>query len=149
MRFTNCLQLMYAEERKVMTELHIYHGRTGTGKSHRAFTENPGAYYKDVTSTWWDGYEEHPCVIIEDFRGQIALDTFLRLVDKYPLRVQVKGGYRQFTSAKIVVTSNLHPDQWWNDQQKGYAASYAAFKRRITNLEEMDVPYAVDPLGPM
>jgi hypothetical protein len=126
---------MYQPERTETTELHIYWGPTHTGKSHTAFEEarklGP-VYVKPSDSQWWDGYEGQPSVILEDFRGEIPLAMMLRLADKYPLRVQVKGGYKQFNSKRIYITSNIDVDEWFNTNQKGYEASMDAFRRRIT-----------------
>lgn len=134
-KFVNMLELHFTPPRTEKTELHIYWGPTHTGKSHTAFEEAKKlgeVYFKPVDSNWWDGYDGQPCVILEDFRGEISLATMLRLADKYPMRVPVKGGYKQFNSKRIYVTSNIDVDEWFNTSQKGYDASIAAFKRRIT-----------------
>eukprot|EP01044_Picomonas_judraskeda_P022480 COSAG03_NODE_5611_length_1210_cov_1.056706_2_plen_125_part_00 len=48
-----------------------YHGSTGTGKSLKAHTENPGAYIKP-SSKWWDAYRKgtpgHLTIIIYCFK---------------------------------------------------------------------------------
>jgi len=101
--------------RQEKTTVHWYHGSTGTGKSRQAFEENEGAYWKDMSNgQWWDGYEQQECVVFDDMRK----DTFkfhelLRLFDRYPLRIQVKGGYREFNSKKIIVTSCTTPDDMY------------------------------------
>jgi len=58
---------------------------------------------------WWDGYEQQECVVFDDMRK----DTFkfhelLRLFDRYPLRIQVKGGYREFNSKKSLLLVVQH-----------------------------------------
>jgi len=132
-RLCNDMQLYYAPKRNTMTELYIFWGITGSGKSHRALQEaGDDVYYKPVGSQWWDGYEQNESVIIEDFRGQLSLDTILRLVDKYAMRVPYKGGHAQFNTRRVYITSNLNPDDWWNHDQKGYQESYDALTRRIT-----------------
>lgn len=133
-RLVNDLEIMYQPERTKKTELYIYWGPTHTGKSHTAFEEAKKlgpVYFKPTDSQWWDGYEGQPCVILEDFRGEISLAMMLRLADKYPMRVQVKGGYKQFNSQRIYITSNINYHEWFNSAQKGYEQSLAAFHRRI------------------
>lgn len=138
-KFCGMLKSMYTEPRSTMTELHIYWGPTGTGKTSRANFEARefGTVYFKPAGKWWDGYEQEDSVLIEDFRGEIALAEMLRLIDRMPLRVQVKGGFEHFTSKRVYITSNTSPDEWFNTMQKGYDRSIAAFKRRITHIEEM------------
>lgn len=145
-KFVNKLQLHFTPARSETTELYIYHGPTHTGKSHAAYEESKEmgeVYFKPVDSNWWDGYHGQPCVIIEDFRGELALSTMLRLADKYPMRVPVKGGYMQFNSKRIYITSNTDIDEWFNTSQKGYDASMAAFKRRITMKKKFNIMYKI------
>jgi len=123
----------------------VHWGPTGTGKSHTAYEESKAlgpTYFKPVSDKWWDGYDQQPSVIIEDFRGEIALATLLRLADKYPMRVPVKGGYKEFNSKRIYITSNIDIDDWFNKEQKGYEASMEALKRRITKKIHFNKPYS-------
>jgi len=134
-KFVNKLQLHFTPPRSETTELYVYHGPTHTGKSHTAYEEAKAmgeVYFKPVDDQWWDGYHGQPTVILEDFRGEISLAKMLRLADKYPMRVPVKGGYMQFNSKRIYITSNTDVDDWFNSNQKGYDASMDAFRRRIT-----------------
>lgn len=143
-RLANTLSLLYSVQRSRPTELHIYWGPTGTGKSWTAFEEAKkiGApYFKPVEDRWWDGYEQNPAVIIEDFRGEIPLAMLLRLADRYPMRVPIKGGYKEFNSQRIYITSNLDIDDWFNSSQKGYDVSMAALRRRITKKVHFNKPY--------
>lgn len=100
------------DQRSSKTRVEWYHGGTGTGKSRRAHEENDGAYWKDMSDgKWWDGYNGQEVVVFDDMRR----DTFkfhelLRLFDRYPLRVQIKGGSTEFNSRKIIVTSSNPPE---------------------------------------
>lgn len=143
-KFARMVELMFSKPRSEMTELYIYWGVTGAGKSHKAMIEGGDtAYYKPLgkDSQWWDGYEQNECIIIEDFRGEIPLSTLLRLADKYQMRVPVKGGYVNFDSRKIIITSNIDIHEWFNTSQKGYDASMSALKRRITKKVHFDLPF--------
>lgn len=97
------------------THVSVYYGPPGCGKSRRAYEESPGAYYKMPSNKWWDGYEGEECVIIDDWNYnsyQENRDYWLNLFDRYPMRVETKGGSRQFTSSKIIVTTNSDPTGW-------------------------------------
>lgn len=105
-----------------------WYGATGTGKSRKAREENPGAYIKDPQERWWDGYEDQEVVIIDDFdKYQIKQGGDMkRWLDHYPFQAPVKGGYKLIRPQKIIVTSNYHPDEIWEDSQ-----TQDPIKRRI------------------
>lgn len=86
-------------------------GASGSGKSRLAHEIAPEAYSKDG-SKWWDGYDGHEDIIIDDFRDSWWDLTFmLKLLDRYELRVEVKGGYRQIRAKRIIITSIKHPTE--------------------------------------
>jgi len=58
-------------------------GPSGVGKSEYAFA-HPNAYVFPNDGGWWDGYRGEDVVIIDEFRGQIAFNELLRMVDKHP-----------------------------------------------------------------
>lgn len=128
-------------KRNWKTKVYWLWGKTGTGKSKWAFENFPNAYVKDPETTWWDGYDGDEDVIIDDYKpvsGGMGITYLLRLFDRYPLPIQVKGGYKQSIIKNIVVTSNFHPDEWWeNDKQRD------ALLRRIDELREVkgDIKY--------
>lgn len=133
-RLVNTLQLLYSVERDFTTELYVFWGVPGSGKSHRAFHEakSLGDVYFKPSGPWWDGYSGQTCVIFEDFRGETGLAMLLRLCDRYPLRVPVKGGFHQFISKRCYITSNLDIHEWFNTDARGYEVSIQALRRRIT-----------------
>lgn len=95
---------------------YVYWGRTGTGKSRRAWDEaGMEAYAKDPQTKWWDGYQGEQHVVIDEFRGSISISHILRWLDRYPVRVECKGSSMPFVSSKIWITSNLDPRNWYPD----------------------------------
>lgn len=55
---------------------------------------------------WWDGYCGQKVVILDDYRPWWCPFSFmLRLLDRYPIQVQVKGGFVNFVPEKIVITT--------------------------------------------
>jgi len=96
-----------------------YYGDTGTGKSKKARDDNPDAYIKDPQDRWWDGYNGEDVVIIDDFdKYQVKQGGDLkRWLDHYPFQAPVKGGYQLIRPKKIIITSNYHPNEIWDDNQ--------------------------------
>lgn len=116
-------------ERKDITELHIVWGPPGVGKS-RKMPRGDNVYWKSPDNLWWDGYENHEIVILDDWNGTMfTREYMLRLIDSTPLKLQIKGGFVEFNAKKVYITSNYDPKKWYNND--------TAWLRRITTYEEM------------
>lgn len=92
-------------------------GATGVGKSKKAREIcNDDTYVKNTGNKWWDGYDGHECVILDDFRADWFPFTYLLgLLDRYAFMVECKGGSRQFLAQKIVITCPHKPEDCFND----------------------------------
>lgn len=113
-------------------ELHC--GPTGSGKTHYAFQRYPDLFNMPVKSgqtLWFNGYSAQAVVLIDDFKGGFGLDNLLRLLDKYPIQVETKGGMVWFQPNLIILTSNFKEEEWYDYHRR--AEHLAALKRRITN----------------
>ncbi|ALE29706.1 replication associated protein [Lake Sarah-associated circular virus-30] len=67
-------------------EVVCYWGRSGSGKSRRAWEESGvNAYPKDPRSKFWDGYRGQEHVVLDEFRGGIDIAHVLRWFDRYPV----------------------------------------------------------------
>ncbi len=107
----------------------MYWGDTGSGKSHRAWEEaGDDAYSKDPLTKWWDGYQGQTNVVIDEFRGVVAVSHLLRWFDKYPCSVETKGGKQPLCAKNIWITSNLAPTAWYPELD---AESFRALERRL------------------
>lgn len=92
------------------------HGPTGTGKTRLVFTietyEPKALWVSGDDLRWFDGYEGQHAAVFDDFRGDMCkLRWLLRLLDRYPVRVQVKGGHRQWRPKRIYITSAKSPEE--------------------------------------
>jgi len=87
-----------------------YYGDTGTGKTHTAYEEHPDAYIKDNDFHFFEGYDAHKTVIIDDMRyDTFKYNALLKMLHKYPNRVNVKGASRQNLAQTIIITAPQSP----------------------------------------
>jgi len=87
-------------------------GPSGSGKSRLAYDmlSDKRYYVKDETQ-WWTGYNGEEWVIMDDFRDSwMTHNMFIRLIDRYPMRVKVHGGLVQLRATKWILTSVIPPD---------------------------------------
>lgn len=111
----------------------VFWGKTGVGKSRRAWDEaGVAAYAKDPLTKWWCGYQGEENVIIDEFRGGINVAHMLRWLDRYPVLVETKGSSRPLSAIRFWITSNLHPREWYPDCDE---ATRDALMRRLRVFE--------------
>lgn len=120
-------------------EVRVYWGPSGSGKTRRANEEAPGAYQlprvEGSQTVWWDNYEGQQTCIIDDFYGWLRWDYMLRLLDRYPMQVQYKGGMAPMCVRKFWITSNSHPKDWYHNVPNG---DLTPLLRRITHIEKIE-----------
>lgn len=117
-----------SKKRDFMTEVHIIWGETDSGKSSRLPVKD--AYWKDPCDQWWDGYDNEKYVVLDDWKEKtFDREYMLRLCDRYPMSVRIKGGSVNFNSEKIYITSNTDPSKWYGEDP--------AWIRRITSCTEI------------
>lgn len=103
---------LFEAKRTWKTEVYWLWGPTGTGKTRQAFEQAPNAWWSGKSLKWWDGYDGHEDVIIDDFRGDFCtFHELLRILDRYPYTVETKGGSRQLLARRIWLTSCLPPEK--------------------------------------
>jgi len=93
------------------TVVWIY-GESGVGKTRLAYEWFPNIYRKTNSSgKWWDGYDSHAEVLIDDIKdnSKEMYSLLLELLDRYEVRVEAKGASRQFLAKNIIVTSIFSP----------------------------------------
>ena len=130
-----------------------FHGSTGTGKSHAVYEAVGDAdlYVKPPGNSWFDGYRGQSTILLDDYRSSwFPFSYLLRLLDRYPLQVEVKGGYVQFRASVIYITCPKSPDVLYADLEVRSEGSLAQLLRRITEVrrfgDDADEPPAIAPM---
>lgn len=127
----------YMRADPIVRECYCYWGISGSGKSRRAWAEASfDAYPKDPNTKFWDGYNGHQHVVIDEFRGLISVNHLLRWLDRYPVLVEIKGSSVPLCCTKIWITSNLSPREWYSGLDD---ATVTALLRRL-NVTEFTLP---------
>jgi len=147
---------MYASLHTVRKErtkpqVHLLFGQTGTGKTKWFYDNAPESdWYSTPISNgtfWMDGYRGQSWVLFDEFAGEMQLNGLLRLLDRYPVSVPVKGDFADFSSAEvIVVTTNIHPRLWYDwtgeysksKRPRNREEQYKALARRFTHITEFE-----------
>lgn len=125
-------QLLYGAQRNWKTEVYYCYGTTGVGKSKYAAQMAPNAYYKPANDPWFDGYANHADVVFDDFTaGWFKWANLLQILDRYPLRVPVKGGFTSFVARRIFITSNTRPWELYGSKEGVSKKPIGALLRRI------------------
>lgn len=113
-----------------------FHGATGSGKTRLAYDLLTSPYTCCANAKWFEGYDAHEDVLIDDIR----FDTFkfqdlLRLIDRYEYRVECKGGSRQFLAKNIIITAPSSPQEMF----KGFTENLQQLIRRIDEIKELKI----------
>jgi len=107
----------------------VIHGDAGTGKSRWAYDNHPELYSKPE-GQWFDGYTGQKTLLLDDYYGDIPYPQFLKVLDRYPLSVPVKGGFVHAQWDTVIITSNRNPSNWYHGMTD-------ALKRRISKIVTM------------
>lgn len=133
-------RLAMVEDDRPQPKVLVLWGPPGTGKSHTAkkiCDNNGGGHWwraGNGTNDWWDGYDpaRHPVVVLDDFKGGIRYTTLLRMLDKFPMQVEVKTSTKQFIPKIIVITSNSPPNEWYFQSPADTNHDSSALLRRLS-----------------
>lgn len=115
----------------------LYYGPPGCGKTKSFYdvetAEDSWVSPPGCAMSWFDGYIGQSAILLDDFDGKaskVPLSTLLQVLDRYPIRVPVKGGFTWFVPKRVYVTTNIHPSEWYD--WSGRLAQFKALQRRFT-----------------
>lgn len=101
----------FEKKRNFKPEVRWYHGSTGGGKTRSVMEEFPDCWLSGKDGKWFDGYDGDEVVCFDDFRKDFChFSVLLRLLDRYPFRIECKGGSRQLLAKVMIITCPWAPD---------------------------------------
>ena len=119
-KFAEILKADSIEQRTDYPEVIWLCGDSGVGKTLKVFQDNQGKeiHKQSQSNKWWNGYEGQEVVVLDDIRADFAkYHELLTLLDKYPHRVEIKGGYMNFNSPRIYITSPYTPQEMYKGKE--------------------------------
>lgn len=124
------ISLYYQKPRTFKPIVTWIYGPTGTGKTRSVVEKHDDLWISLSTLKWWDGYDNQEAVLIDDFRADYCTyHELLRILDRYPFTVQVKGSTRKLNSKYMYITSCYPPDQVYQTRE-----DIQQLLRRIDNI---------------
>lgn len=143
-KFEHTLREIYMEdeahrryEEGKSPEVIVHWGETRTGKSRLVWEGRNRDVFKirAEKKQWFDGYTHQKILLIEEFRGQMDVSFFLDITDRYPVHVEIKGGWTWLCIDTIYICTNMDPDDWYIGED---ARTREAVKRRLTKIEKFE-----------
>lgn len=108
------------------------YGPTGVGKTHFAFehTAPTRVYIADMWPQWFDGILDHDWLVLDELdKRDFRVWQLLKLTDRYPFEVPVKGSTVNFNVPNIVITSTAKPQDLISDP-----SDWAQVNRRLAYI---------------
>lgn len=119
-------------------------GHSGSGKSRLAYQMLEGkSYYVKDEGPWWTGYNGEEYVLLDDFRDSwMTHNQFIKLCDRYPMRVRVHGGLTEMRARVLIFTSLLPLASLY---ARAADEPRAQILRRVTKLIDLDAEGVTSP----
>jgi len=84
-----------------------------------------------------DGYAGQRTLLIEDYDGAIEFRSLLRMLDVYKAQFNTKGATVWSAWETVIITSNVYPGRWYDDQCDPWGLQdQSPLRRRITRMLE-------------
>ena len=121
-------------------DIRWFYGSTGVGKTKTAREWLGEDIYICLDNyKFWEGYDGHENVIIDDIRGDFCkFHHLLKLLDRYEYKVETKGGSRQMVAKRNAITAPFHPEDLYPTKE-----NVQHLIRRIYKINNMDDPVII------
>lgn len=128
----------------------LFYGPTGTGKTHRVYELTGGDVHHKMPGSpkFWEGLENQPNLLLDEFTGKehdFPIALLLRVLDKWPLTVEVKGSSRPAPWNTVYITTNIPFDRWYPDASPEHKEALARRLPQDHRIEMKD-RYVPPPL---
>ena len=115
------------------SRVEVLWGQSGVGKTRYVYhMHRDDPIFVWGGDRWFDGYHGQPIALLDDYEGQLDWSFLLRLLDRYPLQVPIKGGFTNWIPRRIYITSNKSPQYWYYER-----AYVEPLLRRCEKIEEI------------
>lgn len=87
---------------------------------------------------WFDGYDSQSVALFDDFRAKhvSSFAFFLRLLDRYPVKVEFKGGHVEWCPRVVFITCPRNPAETFEKVSQYRPEDINQLNRRITECFE-------------
>jgi len=111
----------------------VIYGEAGLGKSggpKKAFGKDLFQPIVGTNTVWFERYNGQTVLMLDDFYGGIKYSFLMKLLDRGTLSVEMKGSSASAQWTKVIITSNVHPSEWYKNVQ-----DQQGLKRRCTESD--------------
>jgi len=118
------------KQRNFQPDVIWIYGPTGTGKTRAVIWKEKDLWISGKNLEWWPGYENQEATLFDDFRKDFCTyHELLRILDRTPYTVAIKGGHRILNSKRMYITSCYAPEDMYETRE-----DIQQLLRRITKV---------------
>lgn len=141
------LRSLLQEPRSSPPKVYWIWGPTGVGKTRSVFefTKKYGGGADQLWISaceglkWFDGYDGQQVAVFDDFRAKhCSFPMLLRLLDRYPVSVPIKGAFVNWIPKYIFITCPYSPNDCFATRKQYKPEDLEQLHRRITKVSEIE-----------